>query len=58
MLRHDLKISQRQLALTLDVVDKTVRNWESGRQRTPKAVELLMTLWVEHPFLHPPGLSA
>jgi DNA-binding transcriptional regulator YiaG len=50
--RERLRWSQQAMAEFLGVSDRTIRNWECGKQRIPKAyLMLLMTIDVSTPDL-------
>jgi transcriptional regulator with XRE-family HTH domain len=50
-----LEISQARLARILEMDKNTPNRWATGAVPVPKAVELLLAAWYEHPDLIPEG---
>ena len=52
-IRRVMGVTQQQLAYLLNMSMSTIHKWESGTQKIPPSVEMLLTLWAEHPRLRP-----
>lgn len=47
-LRKALNLSINDLSSLIDVNERTIRRWETREVPTPKAVTLLLGMWVKH----------
>lgn len=57
-LRKSLSLTINDLAALIDVNERTIRRWEHEEVPTPKAVVLLMQLWIDLEYLKDMGGKA
>lgn len=47
-LRRQLELSVNNLSALIEVNERTIRRWEHGEIDTPRAVVLLLEMWVKY----------